>query len=360
MKRFGIVCTLFGAALLPPACALETNDGSDVPSLNEEALDAISLETALGNQAKLEGAGFELLGRVWFSPDAYGELYRDPAGGTMGVFSARGASEEARRTELKPALGETFEEYATRAAGGHAVRPLELATSSDGKDAIAFDPMPRSAGLTGTSTEAIVNELCPLATFDMQCGSHYRYGGSTSSGSWRVHDLTALKSIQASGVSYDTFVCADKKAATIAVTPNNTSFTQVTLDVPEGRATGLWAASQWFESEVCVQRILWCVDYEYRINFPRANFTFAANSRSGGNYHYCGSVWDHGQTSSNAPDYHCDFSRSCPWIETPAEFGRQLCLSQCGITCSQSCAGVPPVAQGACQQSCGSQCGAGC
>jgi len=290
-------------------------------------LSPVARKMALENQLQYQKAGLKLAGRVWFAPDAYGEIY-DPLpepGNTSGDPRAvpegfvhlvmRGSSPLAKETALRPQGGESVDQYIARTRPDLTPVRFDLesgAPAADAVDVLLFQPAPVAAPDADLTTvkSAIVNQRCPLDNMNALCAHSYGYTGSTLVGQpWAIADLTDFTTSPVTGTSMYGAVCADAGAAEMTFFADGVR--KSVTPVAEGFAdwhgnTGSWAQIKWCSSGI--EPI--CFDYHYSINYFKKAWTQQLRIQpGGGNAHICGAVMTH---ADRVQDESCAVRNNCP------------------------------------------------
>ncbi|HZJ62132.1 MAG TPA: hypothetical protein VFD36_01310 [Kofleriaceae bacterium] len=313
------------------SCTLESKNDSAEPLGDPLAhLDPVALAMAVDNQEKLEAAGLRLVGRAWFGPDAYGEIYEDADGSLPAsvdqiarqnpqvlTFAARGASELATRVDLRPQSGETFDAYVERTSQGKiATRFNARSHGLEGldTDVLLFRPRVISQdGYTGSTQQALSNQFCPKSSFDAQCSHNYGFWGDAPVNSWYVTDRGAT-SFSGTGTSGYGVGCADAGDVTMSFTRDGS--TVMTFDVAQGFFNWAAAYSGWSEHEYCASHVIICVDYRWKIQFGRTSYSVSMKpkftidpSSVFNNGHFCGSIRNRADYTQ---EFECSELRNCP------------------------------------------------
>jgi hypothetical protein len=282
-------------------------------------LDGAARAMALRNQSKMELGGGSLVGRVWFAPDAYGEIYEQPVNADQSdrvvLFSVRGASELATKSELLPQADESVDAYIARTRPGEVATHFDLSSgqpSETGADVLLFQPTRQAASSSGagdveTRSSALFNEACPKASYDAQCARTFGYMGDRSVNRWNVFDRSAI-AFSAKGTSAYGVACADRGTATLSFTRNGVG--AMTFDLSEGFMGWAGVFSGWGQHEFCFTRFIGCIDYHYRVTFERHNYAVALSSQN--NAHFCGDIRTHDDYDQG--DLSCQSVQRCPLV----------------------------------------------
>lgn len=363
LHRSIAACLIAGATAGLAGCAFETGE----EPRETASVDPEMLENALANQHALEEAGHHLVGRVWFAPDGYGELYEAEGGETLALFFASSGSPEAVDPALIPLEGEALEDYVTRAARGRTPRYLaDVAT--DGTNVLVFEPRaePAANAADGVSStrEALTNEYCPKSQFDTLCALRWGYEGSTTQrANWIVTDQSSM-TFSAKGTSYNTTVCADRGSASLAVRPSGgAGITTVGVTVPQGKWGMSFQAVSMGSHERCEGFL--CTDCKTVDTFKRSTIAVTATAQAGGNFHFCGRILDRGDIVTDG----CDNILGGPpfrpavdkgFLNTSGQTSVTECSKFCSATCAQVCTGLSGPGLTSCLSGCGSSCMADC
>jgi len=276
------------------------------------AVDTNALQMALSNQTAAEASGLHLLGRAWFSPLEYAELYGAAELPTTGALTFKGGSRVATNPSLAPQDETSFAAYVDRVKGD-ITNPLSFAATPGGptQDVLLFVPSPAAAD-TGLSVEhsALTNEACPKATFDTFCGSQIGWRGQTTVNSWYTTDNFSADAFSGNGTSINTVICADAGDSTLTLNTNDTTGTfpaAFTQDVAQGFVQWRWWRGGWGQVTHCGSSFLGiCLRTDTTVFFTGAGMTVGAHPKtgSGTNYHFCGNIM-------SAPSYVVTGANGC-------------------------------------------------
>jgi hypothetical protein len=362
MKTKNLFAALGFVSLLGAAgCALETGDAPE----ESGGVDAAMLENALSNQQKLEDAGARLIGRVWFAPDGYGELYERPDGQSLAMFFARSGTKEVLDETLRPTDIDTFESYVARAAKGRNPRYL-MVQGESGANVAVFEPQkvaPSRGDNVSTTSEAVVNQFCPKSDYDSLCSLRWGYEGSTVRKSWDIVDQASANTQSGKGTSYIATICADRRSAVFDVTGSGGGLVSTSVTVPQGVwATSMQAVTMGTREECGWACLFDCDTIDF---FNRATVTVTGTPASGGNFHACGKVLDRGDVRTDG----CDNIISGPpfraaikknYLDSSGKVLTSECSKYCGPYCTQACGNQTGPGGAACRNACSNNCNSGC
>jgi hypothetical protein len=312
--------------LLGGTVGCDTPPGDD-PTTTTTVTDQLSPSArtmALDNQASHEHAGLLLSGRVWFAPDAYGEIYDSlPAAETMSGdpsaiperfvhFVVRGNSPLASETALQPRADESLDAYIARTRPGMTPTRFDLKSGElapTGADVLLFNPSPPAATSSGdtTTVTSALDEFCPRARYDALCASTFGWVGDGSVTKWNVVDRNNER-FSAFGSSAYGVMCTDRGSGTMTFFRNNTQ--AFVTQLFEGFADWAGLTSGWSESSKCTTKGpfgIGCLDYHYTTKYGR--HTYAVQLFSTNNAHFCGDIRNHADRELDNP---CRESNSCP------------------------------------------------
>jgi hypothetical protein len=302
----------------PPAGEETTGQTSGQTSdRTSAALDASVLKTALDNQAKMEAMGLQLLGRAWFNPAGYAELYGNDADGPVaGAMTFRIGDELSKRPELGPKDDLSFDDYVQRVKGA-IDKPVAFAAVAGGavRDVLLFEPgaaaaPPPGADGVGVTQAALTNQFCDKASFDNYCNSQIGYVGQQAVASWYTTDNFGAQSFGGRGTSLNTVICADAGDSTLTVNTSgdtgNVFPSSYALDVSQGFWAWRWWRGVWNQNSFCSFAIIFCIETDTSVTFERANISVGETPKtgSGTNNHFCGNVM-------NVNDYTLPVTLNC-------------------------------------------------
>jgi hypothetical protein len=304
-------------------CDVPPGDDAATPAADTtsiaDKLNPAARKMALDNQAQQQKDGLQLVGRVWFAPDAYGEIFDDSAAADgLTTFVSRGSSPLLKEAELTPREEESLDEYIARTRPGLTPVRFDLASgapSADALDVLLFQPAPAaaSAGDVTSVTSALLNEFCDIPAMNARCASNFGWAGPVTPAhivaEWVHTDVVGFVSAPHTGNSSNMAVCADRGSATMTIYKDGAIRT--VREVTQGFSSLSRLRGTYWETPGCARYAgIWCIDWYYTLSFEQHIFMQRiATQGTGANAHVCGRV------KNNKPktqDVSCGERNNCP------------------------------------------------
>lgn len=300
--------------LFVPGCLTETEEDpqaveDDVdPLLDSRVLDAPALGRALDNQASLEEAGLQLVGRAWVGRASYVGYYLD-VNREQNVLRFTAARDLPRGEETEPEDGESFDAYVARMAPGGAVTLGDLP-----HDVLLFVPEPqtrsedgalgvRSDALTPLEEVALILETCTRTSREFcarPVGWEYFSTQPMDVSTWNRFQVPS-HTARGRGNSFSIAVCAHGGGATVDLQFSNPSRdalpTSRTLDIGPLEQFKTHNVGTLSEHRECWSRFLFfaCSSYSFETDFQEYDMVLSARGKSGSSFQSdCGKITRNG------------------------------------------------------------------